>query len=236
MSGAFFYLWAFTLLIIDSVFPSQEKQSLGPYTNDSTIKNTRFGWVKGTLLPTKSDSVRGVLQFLNIPYAEPPVAELRYSDPVDWTAPYPRPYYNATRVGVQCRQQQYSGKRSFLTVGVEDCLYLNIWTPYLRNKSDVSFNFTDTNSTTALPVLFFIHGGDFIEGNGDQVSGSICINLCLFLTSVDHEIVFDIFCSKCSNERFTCKLITLLLNYIALPGKFTSTMVLCSLQNIRLWL
>ncbi|KAK8255577.1 Alpha/Beta hydrolase protein [Phyllosticta capitalensis] len=43
----------------------------------------------------------------------------------------------------------------------EDCLFLNIWTPYLPNKDE-------SQSSKLKPVLFWIHGGAFIEGYGDD--------------------------------------------------------------------
>ena len=46
-------------------------------------------------------------------------------------------------------------------IGSTDCLFLNIWTPYLP--------FNDHSSTTELkPVMFWIHGGAFTSGTGSD--------------------------------------------------------------------
>ena len=106
---------------------------------------TRFGDIEGTTLP-------GIDEFLGIPYAQSPEGSLRFADPVDWTTPFHGGRLSATRPGSQCMQpSDYPGD----TMG-EDCLFLNIWRPSPGQK------------TALLPVLFFVHGGSFVEGNGDQ--------------------------------------------------------------------
>lgn len=95
---------------------------------------------------------QGVIAYLGIPYAAPPVRELR------WRAPQPvapwRGVLHADRVAPQCMQPQrntlsnhYSGPE----VTSEDCLYLNIWAkPGLKRA----------------PVIVYIHGGAFFIGSG----------------------------------------------------------------------
>jgi carboxylesterase type B len=59
---------------------------------------------------------------------------------------------SATTQGSQCIQN-WSG-------GTEDCLFLNIWTPYLPAPA--------TSSPALKPVLFWIHGGAFTGGTGND--------------------------------------------------------------------
>lgn len=67
------------------------------------------------------------------------------------------PVVNATKTGSACVQS--SG-------GSEDCLYLNIFTPYLPPQYDSS----STNGTTALrPVMFWMHGGGLSGGSGGDI-------------------------------------------------------------------
>jgi para-nitrobenzyl esterase len=80
-----------------------------------------------------------------IPYAKPPVGELRWKaprDPEPWSEPL-----EAKEFCSQCPQPTitdlFSGTTSI--TGVEDCLYLNVWRPQ-SNEGD-------------LPVYFWIHGG-----------------------------------------------------------------------------
>ena len=91
--------------------------------------------------------------FLGIPYAEPPVGELRWKDPIDYSTPYALPGWDATAYGAVCPQQ--SGGSSSAVTGEEDCLFLNIFTP-----------------ASAAPdgepraVMFWVHGGAYMAGSG----------------------------------------------------------------------
>jgi para-nitrobenzyl esterase len=106
---------------------------------------------------TESGQVEGVAQasggqvFMGIPYAAPPVRDLRWKAPrpaAAWTG-----VFHADRFGPQCIQplrnaqaNQYGGAE----VTSEDCLYLNVWTrPGLRKA----------------PVIVYIHGGAFFIGS-----------------------------------------------------------------------
>ncbi|EPE10357.1 crystal protein [Ophiostoma piceae UAMH 11346] len=67
------------------------------------------------------------------------------------------PVINATKSGASCVQS---------TGGSEDCLYLNIFTPYLPPQHGSS----STNGTAVLrPVLFWMHGGGLSGGSGGDV-------------------------------------------------------------------
>ncbi|KAH8426849.1 putative carboxylesterase [Aspergillus melleus] len=82
-------------------------------------------------------------RFLGIPYADVP-QRFAYAVPHSPRAKAIR----ATKYGPSCAQARG---------GSEDCLFLNIQTPYLPRK----------NSKEGLkPVLFWIHGGDFTDGSG----------------------------------------------------------------------
>ena len=109
---------------------------------------------------TESGMVRGVADndtrtcvWLGIPYAAPPVGELR------WRSPGPHPGWSgvreATEWGARCVQggimeglnADPSGKMS------EDCLFLNIWRPDKEGK---------------FPVMLWIHGGGYYGGTGNS--------------------------------------------------------------------
>lgn len=89
--------------------------------------------------------------FRGVPYAAAPVGERR------WQAPGPvEPWQGvreATQFGALSLQGETFAPRSAQS---EDCLFLNIWTP------------ANATADSKLPVLFWIHGGAFIQGSGGQ--------------------------------------------------------------------
>lgn len=92
--------------------------------------------------------------FLGIPYALPPVGELR------WQAPQPLPpfseVFHATQAGAGCEQFT---PLTQVFIASEDCLFLNIWRPSGANTPDAD---------SKLPVLVYIHGGAFTLGSGNE--------------------------------------------------------------------
>jgi len=96
-----------------------------------------------------------VKAFLGIPYAAPPVGELR------WKAPQPPAHWkgvrDATMFGAHCAQIHVFDDMIFQDSGPsEDCLYLNVYAP------------ADASSKSRLPVMFWIHGGGYSGGGGDE--------------------------------------------------------------------
>ncbi|MEO8336045.1 MAG: carboxylesterase family protein [bacterium] len=96
----------------------------------------------------------GVLVFRGVPFAAPPVGELR------WRPPAPLAHWSGThaadRLGKNCVQDQiYSDIDPFAAGVSEDCLYLNVWT-------------TDLDATAKKPVMVWIYGGGYNAGYGDE--------------------------------------------------------------------
>ncbi|CAH1125936.1 unnamed protein product [Ceutorhynchus assimilis] len=95
-------------------------------------------------------------EFLGIPYAKPPVEELRFQPPEpaqSWTG-----IRNANKTGDICISTYDFGSQ---TVGSEDCLYLNVYTR----------NLPESNSRLK-PVMVFIYGGGLTVGSsGPDVYG-----------------------------------------------------------------
>lgn len=99
--------------------------------------STEDGLIQGTTYLNKELNIL-YQEFKGIPYAEPPIGELRFKAPVKhkgWKL-----IRNATEHGPNCEVS-------------EDCLYLNVYTTSVKSKR---------------PVMVYIHGGAFISGSGDS--------------------------------------------------------------------
>ncbi|KAL1506685.1 hypothetical protein ABEB36_006005 [Hypothenemus hampei] len=91
--------------------------------------------------------------FRGIPYAEPPVGDLRFASPVK-NSPW-NGTLNATYDRSECPQYSSDDLLGTTLYGAEDCLYINVYTP------DVNENF---------PSVVWIYGGAFMTGNSSFAS------------------------------------------------------------------
>lgn len=108
------------------------------------------------ILETKNGKLQGVERdgmviYRNIPYAAPPVGELR------WRPPQPPQSWagvrDASRFGQACLQPYIAGLTSELVPGSEDCLKANVYAPKgAKNR----------------PVMVWIHGGGLLTGSATE--------------------------------------------------------------------
>ena len=118
----------------------------------------REGWLQGY--------TQGELKiFKGIPYAAPPVGELRFRQPRDpgrWRGVRKAVQYSAAAIQQVMEQEDLPanvhGVPQLLAPSQyeEDCLYLNIWTPARTAEEK-------------LPVFIWVHGGGMVAGSGCEV-------------------------------------------------------------------
>jgi len=92
----------------------------------------------------------GLIAFKGIPYAAPPVGDLR------WRPPQPPAKWAGVRSAAEyahdCMQLPFPSDAAPLgTPPAEDCLYANVWTPAPR-------------ASTPMPVIVWVYGGGFVNG------------------------------------------------------------------------
>jgi len=121
------------------------------------VANTQYGKVRGYIL-------RGVHTFLGIPYGADTSGENRFmppQKPKSWTDIKPAVWWGNS--APQIMEKRYANEyASFVDHWnyddvSEDCLKINVWTPALDNKKR--------------PVIVWLHGGGFVNGNGIEQDG-----------------------------------------------------------------
>ena len=105
---------------------------------------------QGALRGAETDGIR---HFFGIPFAAPPIGDLRWrapQAPAAWTGER-----EATAFGPACEQIRRPAKNGEAAMPMsEDCLTLNIWSPETKGAP--------------LPVMVWIHGGGFMFGSGRE--------------------------------------------------------------------
>tara|TARA_R110002051_G_scaffold7053_4_gene33271 strand:+ start:2909 stop:4540 length:1632 start_codon:yes stop_codon:yes gene_type:complete len=133
----------FTLILSSTYSPAQETNS---FPVQVKIEN---GTIEGNY-----DTHNGIQRYFGIPFAKPPVGELR------WKAPQPLDNWNGIKetksFGPRPMQTLVFGDMKSRSNGVsEDCLYLNVWTPTNMDMKD-------------LPVLVYFFGGGNVAGDASE--------------------------------------------------------------------
>src|SRR5262245_54549509 len=98
----------------------------------------------------------GIHQYLGIPYAAPPVRDLRWKAPQPLT-PWKGIYY-AVKPPSPCMQPSNGPTAPFEQQMSEDCLYLNVWKP------------STVRAGQRAPVIVFVCGGGWISGSANAAT------------------------------------------------------------------
>lgn len=127
----------------------------------------------------------GIHTFKGIPYASPPTGDLRFMPPEP-----PKPWANVRNTlhyGPACPQAtgRYDDLSQFFfefterSYVDEDCLYLNLWTPGVKDQQK-------------RPVMFWLHGGGFIFGSSFEFpsydGGNLARRGDVVVVSVNHRL------------------------------------------------
>lgn len=102
---------------------------------------------------------RGIIKFKGIPYAAPPIGDLRFKPPASvepWEGVREALEYSPIAPQPPAAIESMFGEER--DQNEAECLTLNVWTSTLEDEKR--------------PVLFFIHGGGFVTGTGASLDGS----------------------------------------------------------------
>lgn len=121
--------------------------------DSNPVLTVEGGQIVGVVTPTK-----GVIAYKGIPFAAPPVGELRWKEPqpvVPWEGIKVADKYGDAASQTTWDPESFYGREWRASGSVpfsEDCLYLNLWTPAAGKPEK------------KLPVMMWIHGGGYREG------------------------------------------------------------------------
>nr|XP_053628547.1 putative inactive carboxylesterase 4 [Cherax quadricarinatus] len=141
------------------------------------VVSTAQGMVAG--ITEKSLNGRSFWSYYGIPYAKPPVGQLRLRDPLPaepWDG-----LRNATVVPQPCLQVEFHTAFAEMrltpqqVVGTEDCLYLNVFTPTVA-------------SPQPLPVMVYIPGGAFFAGGTHEYQPHVLLNHDIVLVVLQYRV------------------------------------------------
>lgn len=114
--------------------------------------------IEGGKIQGVPTSVEGIIAYKGVPFAAPPVGDLRWKEPqpvVPWEGVKIADTYGAAAMQTIWDPTSFYGREWRASDSAkfnEDCLYLNIWTPAAGQKDK------------KLPVAMWIHGGGYREG------------------------------------------------------------------------
>ncbi len=170
-SKSFIALWLFAATLIGPA-SAQEASKRKPEPAPAVVR-VDSGQLQGV-------EAEGVISFKGIPFAAPPVGELR------WRPPQPAPKWTGVRqaaeFGPSCMQGRGFGPPPGAGAPAaqepsEDCLYLNVWRPA-------------EPAARNLPVMVWIYGGGFVGGSSSSpnTSGIQFANQGVVLVAMNYRV------------------------------------------------
>ncbi|OWF47762.1 fatty acyl-CoA hydrolase precursor, medium chain-like [Mizuhopecten yessoensis] len=139
------------------------------------IVNTPSGPVKGVVVPVNGQDI---VQFRNIPFAQPPVGNLRFEKPVP-VEPW-KDTLDGTAFGPSCMQDKFLfpelWEKAEKAVVDEDCLQLNVYVPGA------------VSTTVKKPVMVWIYGGAFSMGSTFTYDGSFLALKDVLVVTINYRL------------------------------------------------
>ncbi|XP_068250011.1 venom carboxylesterase-6-like [Palaemon carinicauda] len=134
----------------------------------------RIDTASGPIAGMEEQSTKGktFYSFYSIPFAEPPVGDLRFKMPVkvkNWEE-----VRDCTQKPPMCLQYDFPMSKELL--GQEDCLYLNVFTPKPHEEN------------ARLPIMVFIHGGGFFAGSSNEYAPHVMMNHDIVLVTIQYRL------------------------------------------------
>lgn len=141
------------------------------------LVKTNSGKIRGLLVPINSRS--NIEQYIGIPYAEPPIGNLRFARPL-LKRPWAPEILNAVHYGPACPQllwflRSYSFQDSFNNTS-EDCLYLNVFVP------------ENDHTSKRFPVMIWVHGGAYRYGSGSEYDGRLLASQGIIVVTINYRL------------------------------------------------
>ena len=162
------------LLLAPVALDAQNTSAANQSQETPGLPKTVLHVAQGDIAGIPAQPYSSILVFKGIPYAAPPVGNLRWREPqppAAWSG-----VRDATQYGSVCTQAD-----SFIhiprTLMSEDCLTLNVWTPSLKPGQPA-------------PVMVFVHGGGFVLGssNGSPLNGVALATRGAVVVSINYRL------------------------------------------------
>jgi len=148
---------------------------------DEVRVTTAYGTFQGNVrhFGGINKTIKAVDKFLGIPYAAPPVGDLRFKPPQQ-PQPWKPDIYNASFFRNVCIQDPEYNDFFWPNLSIpqsEDCLYLNVYSPH-----------RDPDSDELYPVMVYIHGGGYDAGTPAVSPGDVIPLWGVVLVTIQYRL------------------------------------------------